>query len=250
MIETSRSPDGSVCLELAAEARANALSAAVVEALIEAVSRALERPPALLVLRGRGRSFCAGFDLQGLEQESDASLAWRFLRIEHLLQLVHGAPCATLALAHGPVAGAGADLFAACTRRIAAPDASFRFPGARFGVVLGTGRLMRLLGDRAQGVVLGQRSLDAGAALALGLADAVVAAEDWPAEVAALADAAGRVPAETRRRLVALRRRHDDEDMGQLAHSVLQPGLKDRMTGYWQEARVRGRPPPAAPEPA
>lgn len=245
MIEISR-PDGghgSVHLALCAPERANALSAGLVEALIEAVTDVLREPPPLLVFRGRGRSLCAGFDLAGLEGESDATLAWRFVRIEHLLQLVHGAPCCTLALAHGPVAGAGADLFAACTRRVAAPDSSFRFPGPRFGVVLGTGRLMRLIGPHAQAALLGQQTFDAEAALRAGLADTLADVADWDALAATLAAASAQVPPETARRISSLRRAHDDAEMGQLAHSVVQPGLQQRMTEYWQQVRARARPP-------
>jgi enoyl-CoA hydratase/carnithine racemase len=245
MIETTRPADGhgSVHLELCVPERANALSAGLVDALVDSLTDVLREPPPLLVLRGRGRSFCAGFDLAGLEGESDASLARRFLRIEHLLQLVNGAPCCTLALAQGPVAGAGADLFAACTRRVAAPDSSFRFPGPRFGVVLGTGRLMRLIGPHAQAALLGQQTFDAEAALRVGLADTLAPTDGWHALAASLAASAAQVPPETARRISSLRRAHDDAEMGQLAHSVLQPGLQRRMSDYWQQVRARPRPP-------
>lgn len=251
MIAVHDSHDGSITIELAAEARANALNDMLVESLIEAIERTLESPPALLVLRGRGRSFCAGFDLHDLNEETESSLIRRFLRIEHLLQLVQGAPCLTLALAHGPVAGAGADLLVACAQRIVAPDTTLRFPGARFGVVLGTGRLLRLVGDRGLSLVLGQQTLDAAAAQRLGLVDAVLAADAWPAHSARLAADAATVPAQTRRALAALRCRHNDEDLGRLAASLLVPGLKDRMAAYWRQvAQARIRPAAAPPGPS
>ncbi len=45
----------------------------------------------------------------------------------------------TVALVHGHVFGAGADLFCACQHRFAASDATFRLPGTGFGLVQGTG---------------------------------------------------------------------------------------------------------------
>ena len=49
-----------------------------------------------------------------------------------------------MAVATGRAWGAGADLFASCDIRACTPDASFRFPGTAFGIVLGTRRLVEL----------------------------------------------------------------------------------------------------------
>ena len=125
----------------------NALSAALVQALTEAVDAATHDVSVrLLVLSGAGRHFCTGFDLSDLDRETDDSLLARFTRVELLLQAVHAAPFATLALAHGRTMGAGADLFAACGDRWIVGDAGFAFPGAAFGLVLGTVRLTELVG--------------------------------------------------------------------------------------------------------
>jgi len=64
----------------------------------------------------------------------------RFVRIEMLLQAVATSPARTVALAHGKVFGAGADLFACCHHRIAAAGTTFRMPGLKFGLMLGTRR--------------------------------------------------------------------------------------------------------------
>jgi len=63
----------------------------------------------------------------------------RFVRIEQLLQRLFRVPYPTVALVHGHVFGAGADLFCACQHRFAASDATFRLPGTGFGLVQGTG---------------------------------------------------------------------------------------------------------------
>jgi len=76
-----------------------------------------------------------------------------------------------MAIAHGRNFGAGADLFVACDVRVAAPGTTFRMPGLRFGLQLGTRRLAQRIGNEAaRGVLAESRTLDADAALELGFA--------------------------------------------------------------------------------
>src|SRR3546814_15241911 len=82
----------------------------------------------------------------------------RFIRIELLLQARQAAPFLTVAVGHGRHIGAGADMFVACQRRIVVGEAAFRFPGAAFGLVLGTGRLARLVGSASACDWVGSRS--------------------------------------------------------------------------------------------
>ena len=119
--ELLRSHAGHVTrLTLNRAAKANALSASLVEALINAVEYAQTDGTRLLIFEGNGSHFCAGFDFSGYDEATEGELVLRFVRIEHLLQCVHHAPFATLALAHGKIFGAGADLVCACSTRIAA----------------------------------------------------------------------------------------------------------------------------------
>ncbi|MGH8601146.1 MAG: enoyl-CoA hydratase/isomerase family protein, partial [Burkholderiales bacterium] len=126
--------------------KANALDSALIEALLDAVEYAYTDSTRLLVLEGRDRNFSAGFDFTGYQQQSEGDLVLRFIRIETLLQRLYHAPFATLALAHGRNFGAGVDIIGACSLRVATPDATFRMPGLRFGVVLGTRRLAARVG--------------------------------------------------------------------------------------------------------
>ena len=144
--------DGVCIVTLNRPGAGNALSADLVAALDAVLDKAASRPPRGLVLRGDGRHFCTGFDLAQLDEESDDTLLARFCRIELILQKVHRAPFPTLAIAHGRTVGAGADLFAACTHRLAAAGTQLSFPGASgFGLVLGTRRLAHRVGaERAR----------------------------------------------------------------------------------------------------
>ena len=125
-------------IEFSRPDKSNPMTADAVERILEAMTGKESSDLALMVFRGQGRNFCSGFDLTGLEAATDADLLFRILRVETLLQAVFHAPFVTLALAHGNVVGAGADLFCACALRIATPETTFRMPGLKFGVALGT----------------------------------------------------------------------------------------------------------------
>lgn len=175
--------------------RANALSAALVEDLHAVLDDAEEARPEALVLRGNERHFAAGFDLGGLAEETDASLALRFLQVGLLLERLIAAPYPTVAVAEGAAVGAGADLVLACDHRLVDPAVTLRFPGSAFGVVLGATRRAALGSDLTTGVPADLPAVLAGPTLTR-------AAHDADAELAAL------------------------------ARSVAVPGLRDRIAAY------------------
>lgn len=211
----------------------NALGPELVEALIAAVGAAsADAGLHTLVLRGAGRHFCTGLDLSDLASVSDGDLLLRLVRIETLLGMLWHAPLRTVALAQGRTWGAGADLFAVCEQRVAAADASFRFPGAQFGIVLGTRRLAeRIGGDAARRLVLGGDELDAGQALTAGLVTQI-------GSEALLPDPA--VDAGTARAIRrATRADQRDADLAALVRSAAEPGLRERIAQY--RARLLAR---------
>ncbi len=212
----------------------NAFNAPLVEALIEAVEKAIGEGVRLIVFRGEGKAFAAGFDVDGLEAASDGDLALRLIRIEMLLQRVQHAPVATLALVHGPCFGAAADLVAACRWRVAAPGARFRMPGLRFGVVLGTRRLAQRVGtDTARTLLESSKVFNHEDALAIGFLTGIGAQDDWPALVASHAGlAAALTPAAQAAMLAGTVLDTRDADLAALARSVAQPGLKGRIADY------------------
>jgi enoyl-CoA hydratase len=214
--------------------RGNALDAALVEALRAGVAQAGDPAVRLMVLRGAGKALCTGFDVGGIEAESDASLLARFVAIELLLQAVRHAPVPTVALGHGRMFGAGADLFAAATWRIADPGSRFAFPGARFGLVLGTRRLTAIVGEaRALALTSRGQGLDAEGALGCGLATSLLAQEGWDAEVAAIGAEVARVDRATALALAgAARADTRDADLAALVRSAAVPGLRERITAY------------------
>jgi enoyl-CoA hydratase len=229
----------------------NSLSADLVAALEGVVEEGAVRRPRLMVLRGEGRHFCTGFDLSRLEAESDDTLLARFCRIELMLQKVHRAPFPTLAIAHGRTVGAGADLFAACTHRLASPGSLFAFPDASgFGLVLGTRRLVQRVGAaHARHWVDSGASIRFDEALASGLATGSLVdpsgADDIARCLAAGPTAAAGNPF-LESALAAADPVHDHADLALLVRSAAVPGLKGRIAAYVERGKQRSAPSPSS----
>ena len=217
---------GVTLLRLQRPERGNALGPMLVEGLISATSEAFANASVhTLVLQGEGRHFCTGLDLSDLATLSDADLLLRLVRIETLLAMLWHAPIRTVAQAKGRTWGAGADLLVACEQRLVGSDTTLRFPGAQFGLVLGTRRLAERIGaDAARALVLEGGELDATQALALGLASRITDS---------LALAPLRTSGDTGRAVRAASRSDlRDADLAALVRSAAVPGLQQRITQY------------------
>jgi enoyl-CoA hydratase len=217
----------------------NALDPATVEALMAIIERAPADGIGLIVIGGEGRHFCTGLDLAGLDRASDGDLLLRFVRVERLLQRIYESSVRVMALAKGQVIGVGADLFCAAQHRITAPETSFRMPGWRFGVALGTRRLADRVGnDVARLLLLEDRVFDAELARAVGFATDVIPEPGWPAAIAT-ASGANALARDTAAELLALTvARHGEADMAALVESAGRPGLRERMRRYREEAGI------------
>lgn len=232
-VQASALQDG-VVLTLARPEIGNALGAELVEALEQAVDTAIRGDARLLVFRGEGKHFCTGFDLSGIDAQSDGDLLLRMVRVELLLQAVDRAPVPTVAVARGRTFGAGADLFIACDRRYCLPDARFAFPGPGFGLILGNRRLAARVGrDAARDLLQSGRVIDADEAAALGLATAVIDEGEVAERIAAESRAASHLSPETMAALRAETAAHCSQaDLAALVLSASRPGLKARLVAY------------------
>jgi len=104
-----------------------------------------------IVLRGRGRAFCAGDDLTGMREDRERAEAMDFtLRresgYEKLFMALYELRKPVIAALHGHAVGAGAMIALACDIRIASADASIGFPFAKRGITGGTGIVARYIG--------------------------------------------------------------------------------------------------------
>ena len=215
--------------------RLNAVNAAVIEGLIDGLIAARDRGSDLVVFAGEGRAFSAGFDLSGLDQQSDADLLYRFVRVEQMLQMIYQLPMTSVALVQGRCFGAAADIVASCRKRIATPDAIFRMPGLQFGIVLGTRRLAGLVGaDAALDLLETSRIFNANDALETGFLTDIQPAKDWAGHIDQLAIDAGNLDGDAKYALLA--GTHDDSgldhDLAALVRSAAKPGLANRIRAF------------------
>lgn len=111
------------------------------EQLIAALTQALSEVPAsvsLLIIRGKGKSFCAGADLNYMQRMAhftdDDNLA-DALRLEALFAAVKKVHCPVLVVAHGAVMGGANGLLAAADLVVAEEDTVFAFSEVKLGIV-------------------------------------------------------------------------------------------------------------------
>lgn len=213
----------------------NALNADIVEALLAGINEAHANHASVLVFRGAGRNFSAGFDFGGFEEQSEGDLLLRFVRIETLLQAIDQSPCLTVALAHGKNFGAGVDLFASCKVRASTPEAFFRMPGLKFGLVLGTRRFGALVGTQtARSILEEARGFNAQEAKEIGFVTQTAEEAVWQDVVAEATTRAGQLDPSTRAQLYRVLGNEAgyDSDLAALVRSAAAPGLKERIRAY------------------
>lgn len=211
---------------------ANAFDEPLVEELLNTLSAARDNQTRVLTLAGDGGRFSAGFDLRG--EADDRALAWRFARAEQLLASVRAFPGVTVACVSGPAFGMGADLVAASDYRLGDARARFRFPGPRFGVVLGTDQLrLRVGAFRAADILLRDEEVDAQTALRDGLLTHVLEADEQHRFVSTLADDIQGLDSTTLRDLLRVLRPADaDTSLANLTRSTHRDGLARRIEAY------------------
>lgn len=213
----------------------NAMSSELVDELQVAVDASHDRGSRLIIFKGAGKSFCAGFDLSSLDEISEADLLMRFIKLELLLQSVANSPSLTLAFAQGKVFGAGVDLFAACKQRVATQDARFRMPGLKFGLVLGTRRFAQIVGvERARKLLQVTSSFTSTDAIDMNFIQQIADPEAWDVISNDAKNDSTQLDRITQERLhkVLDGSEFNDTDLAHLVRSAARSGLKDRIMAY------------------
>ena len=214
--------------------KANALAAPLVAALQAAIDAAKADGTTVFTITGSGSNFCGGFDLSGLEHETDETLIPRLLDLERMLQSIYYAPFATIALIHGVAYGAGFDLATACDYRLAAPGTRFRMPGWRMGLALGTRRTAQRVGaERAFVFLRDALVINTELALAQQFITEIADPVTWSRRVEEIAATNAKLPAKAYAQLKRLLQTDTGEaDMRDLHASLLATPLKPRMQKY------------------
>jgi enoyl-CoA hydratase/carnithine racemase len=157
--------------------KANALSSGVLETLRTSLEDlATDDSLRVVVLGGRGKTFCGGADLPEL-RALDARTGPAFVtRIHQVCAALRELPVPVVARLHGAVIGAGLEIAAACDLRVAADGTKFAMPEVQLGIpsVVEAALLPRLVGSgRAAWLVLTGQAIDARRALEWGLIEEI-----------------------------------------------------------------------------
>lgn len=124
----------------------NAMSREMWELLPEVLSNLKDAGAKVVVIRGAGRNFCAGADLNDLKTiDSRKSAAFQWHPIRNALNFVDSFELPTVAMIQGACLGGGCLLSIACDLRYAEPQASFAIPVAKLGIVLDDASILRLV---------------------------------------------------------------------------------------------------------
>jgi enoyl-CoA hydratase len=172
----------------------NTLNAELMAALMAELDRAVaEDAVRVVILRGAGRAFCAGYDLN--EDASGGRLdaaQWR-AELNHSTEQmlrIFDCPKPVIAQVHSYCLAGGTDLMLACDLAIAADDAFFGYVDVRFGSGVVSMFLPWVVGVRAAKELLltGEDRVSATGALRIGLVNRVVSRDDLDAVTLALAE--------------------------------------------------------------
>jgi enoyl-CoA hydratase/carnithine racemase len=170
----------------------NALSLDHMQDLIsclEAIGEAREAQ--VVILRGAGPAFCAGHDLSEMVGRDPGFYRRLFDVCCELMEIIQTIPQPVIAQVHGVATAAGCQLAATCDLIVASEDARFATPGVKIGLFCSTPMvaLSRAIGQKkAMEMLLTGEFISAEEALAEGLVNKVVPAEDLETETRTLAE--------------------------------------------------------------
>jgi enoyl-CoA hydratase/carnithine racemase len=170
----------------------NALSLAHMQELIDSLKAIGEsKEVQVVVLGGNGPAFCAGHDLSEMVGRDPEFYRHLFDVCCELMETVQAIPQPVIAKVHGVATAAGCQLAATCDLVVASEEALFATPGVRIGLFCSTPMvaLSRAIGQKkAMEMLLTGEFISAEEALAHGLVNKVVPAEELEAETQKLAD--------------------------------------------------------------
>ncbi len=164
----------------------NALDADLIQALTTCAEVLGTDPKVrVVVLTGRGDTFCAGGDLEWMRAQFTASREVRMAearKLAHMLKAFDAIPKPVIARVQGPAYGGGIGLMSVCDIAVARPSATFALTEVRLGLIPATisPYVAARLGQGAmRHMALSPRAFSAAEAQHMGLVHAICA-DDGP----------------------------------------------------------------------
>jgi enoyl-CoA hydratase len=174
----------------------NALNEEIFSGLNQAVEMLLAREDLrVLLIRARGRYFCAGADLKERPMPDMKGMTtnvrtWYRKDLGGMLPLyleMEAIEKPIVVAHHAVCLGGGLELSLSCDFRLAAASARYGFPESKLGMIPATGgvsRLTRLVGPHwARWMIMANQQVDAAHALTMGLVHAVYPDEEFDTKV-------------------------------------------------------------------
>jgi len=188
-LQVERRDDGVVVVTLD-RPKVNALDTGLLRELEAFARSCIDDPPGAVVITGAGRMFAAGAELSEFADPDRRPVQANAFR--DAFAALDRVPCPTIAAVNGLALGGGAELAWCCDLRILGEGSAFGQPEVLLGIIPGGGatqRLTRLVGrSTAKRMIWGGAPVKAPEALALGLADEVVADDEILERACALAE--------------------------------------------------------------
>jgi methylglutaconyl-CoA hydratase len=174
---------GIVTLALSVPEKRNAISAQMISDLLRALDQAEESRARVVILTGSGKAFCAGMDLDELQQVSKQTQQKNFedaRRVSKLLYRLYSFPSPVIAAVNGAAIAGGCGLATLADFTLAVPEAKFGYTEVKIGFIpaLVSVFLRRKIADRPlRDLLLTGRIIDASEAYRIGLVTEIVPSE-------------------------------------------------------------------------
>jgi enoyl-CoA hydratase/carnithine racemase len=195
------SDEGAVrTLTLNRPTRLNAFTAASYRRLAYLLRDAADRADVIVVvLRGEGRAFCSGVDLEEVRDQRGQGGQRLGEAFDALVKELLGFAKPLIAAVHGPAVGFGATILLHCDVVLVADDARLRFPFTSLNTAPEAGSsalLPAIVGpQRAADILFSSRWIDAAEAVSYGLALSSCPRDELDTEVRGLAERIAQQPA-------------------------------------------------------
>lgn len=129
---------------------ANSLSKKMKAQFVEILDKLEANPPRVLVLTGRGNTFCVGDDLkeaiENIEAKGQGQVIKNLQKFGSIMDRVEALPCPTIGAINGWCIGGGLELALCCDIRLAVDTAQFICAGVNVGLTASGYRLPRIIG--------------------------------------------------------------------------------------------------------
>lgn len=183
-------PRGVATLTLNRPDKHNALSAVMLAELTQAAAAlGADAAVRVVVLRGAGKSFCAGGDLEWMRAQMQADPVTRAreaAKLAHMLQALNTMPKPLIGALQGNAFGGGVGMASVCDVAIGVDHLRMGLTETRLGIIpatIGPYVMARMGEGRARRVFMSSRLFDAQEAVALGLLARAVPVEDFEAAI-------------------------------------------------------------------